>query len=91
VASAHSVPILPGASLLSSSALLHRLVNLLLLDGCILLTYRALRGTRRRHLSLLLIFLHPTFVYPITWIFGRNDLPLTLFLLLTRLQLRRPE
>lgn len=73
----------PTVSLISSSALAHRLVNLLLLNGCMILSYSAFASTPYRVLTLLALFLHPSFIFPVTWIAQRNDLILLVFLLLT--------
>jgi hypothetical protein len=67
------------------SAWQHRLVNLALLAAAIIAASYAARRYKLPYptLLLLVIFSHPVFVYPITWISQRNDLFLQIFIFLT--------
>ncbi len=81
----------PVVSLVSTGAFLHRLVGLVFFNICIVLSHRALNGTKHAALTVVALFLHPTLVYPVTWIAQRNDLILTTFLLLAWLNLHNPR
>jgi len=67
----------------------HRLINFLLMALAVFLAGKVARKFSLSFAPLLVlaIFLHPTFVYPITWISQRNDLLLLVFLLLSILNL----
>ena len=79
----------PAASALSESAWLHHLVNLALLNVCLLLAYRIVQDHWGAPLLVAAIFLHPSFIYPTTWIAQRSDLILLALVLLTVLTLNR--
>ena len=76
---------------MSDDPMFHHLVNYaLMLLGVVL----ACRLVERHSLPfgslvVLVVFMHPSFVYPITWISQRNDLLLIDFLLLTLLNIER--
>jgi len=63
----------------------HRSVNLALLTTAVIAASYAVRCYKLPYptLLLLVIFSHPVFVYPITWISQRNDLFLQIFIFLT--------
>ena len=69
----------------------HRLVNLALFAGVLATAARLARRFEVRDGSLLLAatFLHPSFLFPVTWISQRNDLMLLIFILLAVLNVHR--